>query len=281
MVTMKHDEIGHWTQMKLVIIKKYAEAYSKIMLKNPLLHHVYIDAFAGSGLHVSKSTGDLIAGSPLNALRVEPPFKEYHFIDLDRAKIDSLREIANKLKDVNIYAGDCNQILLEKVFPRVRYEDFRRGLCLLDPYGLHLHWNVIKKAASMTSIEIFLNFPLYDMNLNVLWHKPEKVTEKQRARMRAFWGDDSWQKEAYASQPGLFEPMLEKTTSHEFAEGFRKRLIDVAEFKFATKPLPMSYKNRVLYYLLFASNNATGFKIAQEIFDNYSRGKYSWLSTPL
>lgn len=133
----------------------------------------------------------------------------------------------------------------------------------------------------MGSIEIFLNFPLYDMNLNVLWHDPGKVKEHQRARMNAFWGDDSWQEVAYQRQPGLFEETLERTSGREIAEGFRSRLLEVARFKFATKPLPMRFKNRVLYYLLFASQNENGYKIAQEIFDNYSRGKYSWLSTPL
>ena len=32
--------------------------------------------------------------------------------------------------------GDCNHILLRQVLPRARYEDYRRALCLLDPYGL-------------------------------------------------------------------------------------------------------------------------------------------------
>ena len=34
--------------------------------------HVYIDAFAGSGQHVSRATGEFVPGSPLNALAVEP-----------------------------------------------------------------------------------------------------------------------------------------------------------------------------------------------------------------
>jgi len=45
-----------------------------------------IDAFAGAGIHKLKSTGDWVLGSPLNALLVKPPFKEFHFIDLDGDK---------------------------------------------------------------------------------------------------------------------------------------------------------------------------------------------------
>ncbi len=79
---MKYDEIHYWTEVKLDIVKEYAQAYSTILSaqKRPLLYHVYIDAFAGAGLHVSKSTGQLVSGSPLNALLIEPPFREYHLI---------------------------------------------------------------------------------------------------------------------------------------------------------------------------------------------------------
>ena len=30
-----------------------------------------------------------------------------------------------------------------KVFPTLRFESYRRALCLLDPYGLDLKWEVM------------------------------------------------------------------------------------------------------------------------------------------
>ena len=53
----KLDRIGYWSEIKLEIISKYASAYSSIMVSKGF-HHVYIDAFAGAGVHVSKTTGD-------------------------------------------------------------------------------------------------------------------------------------------------------------------------------------------------------------------------------
>ena len=44
----------------------------------------------------------------------------------------------------------------------------------------------------MKSIEIFLNFPVADMNRNVLWRKPDEVSRSQIKRMNRFWGDGSW-----------------------------------------------------------------------------------------
>ena len=112
--------------------------------------------------------------------------------DLDAVKVSHLREEIGDRSDVEVYKGDCNTILIERVFPKVRYEDYRRALCVLDPYGLHLNWKVISEAGRTGSIEIFLNFPVADMNRNVLWHKPDDVDSEAAARMTAFWGDESW-----------------------------------------------------------------------------------------
>jgi three-Cys-motif partner protein len=269
-----YDDIGYWSEIKLDIVREYAAGYSKIMSdqRSPSFFHVYIDAFAGAGIHIARSTGGLVAGSPLNALFLNKLFKEYHFVELDKVKADSLRSIAGDRKNVYIHEGDCNQILIEKVFPLVRYENYRRGLCLLDPYGLHLHWEVIKMAGAMKSMEIFLNFPIMDMNRNVLLTDPDRVDHGQVDRMNAFWGDESWRKMAYESQPGLFWEMEEKNPNEAVVAAFRKRLIEVAGFKFVPEPLPMRNKqNTVVYYLFFASQNEAGRKIVTDIFRKYSQ----------
>ena len=58
-------------------------------------------------------------------------------------------------------------------------EQYKRGLCVLDPYGLNLNWEVMKTAGQMKSIDMFLNFMVMDMNRNVLWKDPKKVSAAQ------------------------------------------------------------------------------------------------------
>src|SRR5438477_10401317 len=111
---VQFDEIGYWSEVKLDIVKEYAAAYS-IILSSKKLTHIYVDAFAGAGQHISKASGKWIEGSPSNALKVEPPFQEYHFIDLDRAKIQNLGQIAGVRKNVYFYEGNCNQILMKRI----------------------------------------------------------------------------------------------------------------------------------------------------------------------
>lgn len=265
------DRIGYWSEVKLEILKKYAKTYSTILAaqKKPSLYHVYIDAFAGAGVHLTRATQDFIPGSPLNALNVRPPFREYHLIDIEREKVESLRKLIGQRNDVTIYEGNCNQILLEKVFPRVKYEDYRRGLCILDPYGLHLDWSVIFRAGQMKTLDLFLNFPVADMNRNVLWRDPGKVSAAQIARMTTFWGDASWRDIAYQTTGNLFG-YPEKEPNEVVAEAFRQRLKQVAGFERVPDPLPMKNSSgATVYYLFFASQVDTAEKIVFDIFGKY------------
>lgn len=137
MAAPRIDEIGPWSEVKLDILSRYAVEYSKILSnqRNPSFFHVYIDAFAGAGFHLSETTGEMVLGSPLNALLVQPPFREYHLVDLDGDKADRLRELVGERSDVHVYPGDCNVVLPSEVFPLVRFEDYRRGLCILIRMG--------------------------------------------------------------------------------------------------------------------------------------------------
>jgi three-Cys-motif partner protein len=269
---LKLDEIGYWSEVKLDIIRDYAKAYSTILAaqEKPRFHHVYIDAFAGAGVHLSRTTGEQIEGSPLIAVNTQPPFKEYHFIDLDGQKVDNLRAIFGQNPTIHVHQGDCNRIMLDEVLPNVRYQDFRRGLCLLDPYGLHLNWEVIRTAGEMGTIDLFLNFPIADMNRNVFWRNPEGVDPADIARMNAFWGDESWRNVVYKQVPTLFDPEEAKTDNQTIAETFRERLQKVGKFRNVPEPIPMrNSTGAVVYYLYFASAKPVAQNIVTDIFNKY------------
>jgi three-Cys-motif partner protein len=266
------DEIGYWSEIKLDIVRDYAQEYSKILAAqtNPRFHHVYVDAFAGAGVHVSRKTKQFVPGSPLNALLVQPPFAEYYFIDVEDKKIKSLERLAEKASNVHVLPGDCNQILLRDVFPNIRYQDYRRGLCLLDPYGLHLDWQVILEAGRMQSVEVFLNFPVGDMNRNVLWRSADGVDPTQVERMNRYWGDETWRNVAYRPTQTLFGIEDEKTDNATVARAFRDRLQQVAGFSHVPDPIPMrNSRGVIVYYLFFASPKPVAAKIVTYIFDKY------------
>lgn len=268
---LRLDEIGYWSEVKLKIVRKYAVAYSTILASQTFCRgHLYIDAFAGAGTHLSKARGVEVAGSPVNAMEIAPPFTELHFIDLDGSRTSELRRLAAGDPRLRVYEGDCNQILLRDVFPRCRFKDFKRGLCLLDPYGLNVNFDVLKMAGGMETIDVFYNFMIMDANMNVFMRDPAKVSIDQALRMDAVWGDESWRSAAYRMVPSLFGDVEEKAANEEIAEAFRQRLRDTAGFAYVPPPIPMrNTRGATVYYLYFASPNKTGAKIVGEIFEKY------------
>ena len=87
--------------------------------------------------------------------------------------------------------------------------------------------------------------------------------------MNAFWGDDSWRGVAYTTKGSLFG-FEEKVDNETIAEGFRKRLLNVAGFKQVPSPLPMrNSRGTIIYYLFFASQKPVAMNIVQAIFNKY------------
>ena len=124
----------------------------------------------------------------------------------------------------------------------------------------------------MGTIDIFLNFPVADMNRNVLWRDPEGVDPSDIERMNSFWGDESWKNAAYSKAlPDLFGyEESEKKSNEEIAQAFRDRLRKDAGFNHVPSPIPMrNSTGATIYYLFFASQKPVAQKIVEDIFNKY------------
>jgi three-Cys-motif partner protein len=269
-VGFKFDEVGKWSIKKLEIIEKYASAYTKVFSKRGQhLKKYYIDGFSGAGLHLEKRTGQRIDGSPTRALKVTPPFDGFYFIDFNKDKTDYLESLCGERSDVTIVHDDAN-VYLRKLLPTIWYEKHNRALCVLDPYGLHLDWDVIELAGKSRAVDLFLNFPVMDMNRNAIWRQPDGAPPEGIERMNRFWGDESWRRAAYAESPqgNLFGGVEEeKQPNRAIVSSFRDRLKEVGGFKYVPEPLPMTNsKNVDVYYLFFASPKPVAETIIKDIF---------------
>ncbi len=273
-MAVQYDEIGIWSEVKLAIIKEYASAYAKILDKSrkesiSSLRWHYIDAFAGPGVHLSKTSGEMVEGSPLIALNTVPSFSAYHFIDADPDRAKQLRVLSGERKDVTIYSADCNDVLLKKVFPLAKYSDYQRALCLLDPYNINLKWEVIETAGQMGSVEVFLNFMIMDVNRNALRKNRDLSIASKVEQLTQLWGDNTWEEAAYSNEGRLFDDP-QKVSNARFEEAFRERLKKKAGFKYVSAPMPMKTKtNSIIYYLYFASQKPVAANIVDSIFNKY------------
>jgi three-Cys-motif partner protein len=266
------DEIGDWSQIKHEILEKYAHAYTTIVTRQPLIKKVlYFDAYAGSGYAVDRASQQQLKGSALRALSVTPPFDELHFVEQDGDKADILESATAQDQRVTVHRGDGIAIT-QQLLERAQFSDYRRALCLLDPYDLSVPWPLVKQIGEMRSVEIFYNFMIMDANMNVLWKQLDEVPEERRPRMDLVWGDRSWTDECYEVELNLFGETKKKLPNEEIAEAFRRRLRDVAGFKYVPEPIAMKNSmNATVYYLFFASPNKTGGEIVEQIFRKYRR----------
>ncbi|MDD4051208.1 MAG: three-Cys-motif partner protein TcmP [candidate division Zixibacteria bacterium] len=282
------DHVGVWTEVKLDIISRYAEKYAKILdaqrKRGTTFKFYYIDACAGKGKHISKTSGQAIQGSPLNALKIDPPFSRYYFIDLDPETCENLRilkeeenrrlgQAGKPIREVEIINEDCNRVLPEKILPEIRYSDYKRALCFLDPYNLGIDWEVLHLAGRLKTIDIFLNFSIMDANMNILFHNKEAASPEQKERLNRVWGDNSWEELAYSVNPDLFGHLdILKQPNTVIARAFADRLRKVAGFKYVPTPIPMrNSQNSPVYYLFFASQNSAANDIASYIFRKYGK----------
>jgi three-Cys-motif partner protein len=273
--TFQFDEIGRWSELKLEIVEKYGAAYTTAFSgeKGKGLKKYYIDAFSGAGVHLSKRTGQQIDGSPARALKVLPKFDHFYFIDMNPEKTAYLKALCKDRTDVNIVTDDASIYLTQKLLPNIQFEKFNRALCLLDPYGLHVDWEVMWQAGRSRAVDMFLNFPVMDMNRNAIWRNPEGAPRDGLERMTRFWGDETWKQSAYADSPQyefFSAPDRVKQDNAAIVAAFRDRLRKIAGFGFVPEPLPMKNSNNaVVYYLFFASPKPIAERIIEDIFSKY------------
>ena len=151
------DEIPLWPQLKLDIVRRYGTAWSTISSRQPGLAHYWIDGFIRSG--TDGSTHEFVPGSALNALLVTPPFRHHYLVNLDGQRSDALRHAVEGRADVTLFEGGGSRALLEEILPRVRQEDYRRALCVLDPCAAALDWRVIEMAGRLRTVDLFVAIP--------------------------------------------------------------------------------------------------------------------------
>ncbi len=267
------DEIGYWSELKLEIVRKYAAAYSTILAKQKGFSHYYIDGFAGAGIHVSKASGELVVGSPLNALAVQPSFRHYFLIDLRGDRVELLHRLVGDRSDVTFLVETRIVPTREGLSAGSLRETAAGGMSLGSVWPSA---RLEGRGGSRGHEDNRLVFELPDHG-----HQPQRAVDRAAESQPEdggapdrFWGDESWKDVAYAPsrQSNLFgETDVEKASNTAIVEAFRERLSDIGGFRNVPAPLPMrNSRNAVVYYLFFASQNDAAARIATGIFRRYS-----------
>lgn len=161
---MSPQEFGGkgWTEPKLLILSKFLGFFTSA-LKKQHFRLVYVDAFAGTGTRLDRDGSgavEVLPGSALKALEVDPPFNRYVFIEVDPAKAEELQGCipVGFTKIVEVIPGDANDHMKSIATGWNRKTD--RGVVFLDPFAMRVDWSTLQAIAATESMDLWLLFPI-------------------------------------------------------------------------------------------------------------------------
>jgi len=156
-----HHFGGSWTDAKLKVLQEYLRSYTTALKDKPTkerpFRKAYIDAFAGTGYRDSrdpaavgshaqqplfpdlseKDPQELLDGSARLALKTEPRFDSYVFIERNAkrcAELEMLKtEFPTLARSITIRKGDANVEIQDLCNKNWRSH---RAVPFLDPYGM-------------------------------------------------------------------------------------------------------------------------------------------------
>ena len=210
---------GEHTRRKLDVVSKYLAAYVTVMKKQDF-RLFYVDGFAGSGASTSKSgaeksqdptlfpSADVLDGSPIRALSIEPPFDHYIFIEKSDENVRSLSGLREKFPQrmIEIAPGDANERLGE-FCGRIAAERLDRAVVFLDPFGLSVRWQTVERLAATEKVDLWYLVPVDGMSRQI---KDDGTFLPGASKIDEIWGSAAWRTKAVrrSTLPATFSAML-------------------------------------------------------------------------
>jgi len=256
---------GPWAREKLDYLARYIAVFGVSMRgKWPVRN--YVDLLAGPGKNRVQGSGQVLLGSPLLALMARYPFTGYYFVELKRANADALRQRCEAWRgpaNVCIQVGDCNKAVDQVVAELARQGNRSLNLAFLDPEGLELEWETVRKLASVRRMDLIINYPQNGVARSVR----KAFLSNGETTLDRFFGDAGWR--------AIYD---EWRRTRRFS--LQRRLIDLYRDRLGAlgyvevqgsdelgdEPLVRNARrNAPLYRLLFASKHPLGSTFWHEV----------------
>lgn len=250
---------------KLDIVECYLPAFSRACRSAG--QHYVVDAFAGPGVNVFKDDGERRWGTPLMALRTDPPITRVLAMDNDDTSLAALRARTERFGErAVVRAGDANVDLLPAM--RETLEDWPPILVVLDPEGTELEFRTLESVARFrrgkTKAELLILLATHTGFLRLLW---EEVPDWAAERMDRLYGTDRWREIHRQRRDGTID--TDTATSRYvglYADQLRQRCgyAHVLDREIREH----GRTGRLGYFLLFASDHPGGQRIMAHCFDD-------------
>lgn len=267
-------EFGHWTELKLEILRRYLDEFTTTT-KNKARARVFLDAFAGQGVGRSRETGDVFEGSVRIALQTEgPPFTHLRFVEVDSTKARRLREDLSAEfpgRDILVYEGDCNQMV------RLALADladlaWAPTFAFLDPDGIQLKWSTVEaladhKRGHKFKVELWLLFSTMGLVRRLALDEEKLRPGDEQAASDAF-GDDSWRPIYDARRDDRIDG---KRARYEYINLYRWKLERELNYSHTFALEIRNDRGVPIYAMVFATDHEAGKRIMLNRYEDAAR----------
>lgn len=246
----------------------WMEAYLSAALNatKTKIDRAYVDLFAGPGIAIDKHSNEETPAGALRALtatgggsNVGSAFTEAHFVNLDprhhaalQQRVSGASECRIPREHIHHWNGDANQMVttVMQAIPQRGY-----AFVFADPETAgQLPWSTVSKltAQDHRSVDLYLLFPWgMDVRRNL---------ENNPDTMDAFFGTQEWRSIDAAFPTDAFRVERATALRNHYLDRLRTR------WSFAFDPVKVNLRgDQNLYYMLFATNNPAGQRIAEGV----------------
>ncbi|MHA1280685.1 MAG: three-Cys-motif partner protein TcmP [Candidatus Helarchaeota archaeon] len=240
--------------LKLKILKYYLEIFS-VAMRNKFENMYFVDLFSGPGLCYDRDNKEFYPGSPLIAMGLKYQFSKYIFVDLDANTSQILQKRCfngpeDNSKQVTYLDLDANSNIGEIL----SHLKLKRSISVffIDPNGLDIEFDVIKKLSESDSIDLIINFSIFDLKRN------EHIYRDDNSKADKFFGLPDWRNEESRDWLRLYKRQLGRL-GFAGVEGNNERHITVKT------PTGAS-----IYHLIYASKKELGLKFWRSAKNKFS-----------
>jgi len=247
-----------YVHYKLKALSTYLSITNNAMKDRPWRERFFLDLQAGPGKNNVNSS--ILFGSPLIAFIAPNPSTQFRFNELSSINNDALKQriAVSPLKDsIKIYQEDVN-LVVDRIVEEITAIDKRfiqgkwpsLNVAFLDPEGLELHWATVEKLASISKMDLIINFSTMGI--------VRLIGDKNFEPVNRYFGIDKWKDVDIPANP--------VQRRRAFIDFYRMRLekfdynIDIDPSFGGDDIAVNNSKNAQVYSLIFASKNPLGDK---------------------
>ena len=239
------------TRAKHEILKRYLQAWTPILTQGGFPEIMYVDGFAGPGRY---SEGE--EGSPAIALHVALEQRaqiratlRFVFVEKDGQRSRVLREIVDELEtpdnfQIEVYGDETFETAFRRVLDSYHGQQLPPTFAFIDPFGWSgVPFSIVQEIMRYRSCEVLVNFMYEEIN-RFLGHPDQKKN------FDVLFGTQDWQEGV-----DIADPNERKRFLHDL---YQRQLRDRAGAKYVRSFEMRNNRDRVDYYLFYATNNILG-----------------------